>query len=138
MTLSATPLAAAPAAGEGTTILVVDDAKSVREMLLLRLSSAGYRVLLAEDAVVAAARVLESRPDIIILDVQMPYMSGYEFMAALRADPSTRSIPVVLLTATPDVAVHARELGAVAYLHKPAPDEQLLEILALYAPRPAA
>jgi chemosensory pili system protein ChpA (sensor histidine kinase/response regulator) len=125
---------AAPPAKGAPTVLVVDDARSVRELLNLRLSHAGYRVLLAEDAVVAAARVLERVPDIIILDVQMPYMNGYEFLTALRADAATREIPVVLLTSTTDVAVHARELGAVAYLSKPVAAERLLEIVALYIP----
>jgi CheY-like chemotaxis protein len=111
-------------------ILVVDDAKSIRETMRLQLLQAGYEVLLAEDAVVAARLVVEQKPDMIFCDVNMPYMDGYEFVAALKSDPETKEIPVVFLSASHDVADRAHDAGAVAYLHKPVLANKLLELVA--------
>jgi CheY-like chemotaxis protein len=111
-------------------ILVVDDARSIRETMRLQLSNAGYEVMLAEDAVVAGHLVLKERPDMIIVDVNMPYMDGYEFVTALKSDPATSSIPVVFLSASHDVADRALETGAVAYLHKPVLADKLLAVVA--------
>ena len=112
-------------------ILVVDDAKSIRETMRLQLTNAGYEVVLAEDAVVAGRLLLKEHPDMIIVDVNMPYMDGYEFVAALKGDPETSAIPVVFLSASHDVAERAPELGAVAFLHKPVLADRLLEVVAL-------
>jgi CheY-like chemotaxis protein len=112
-------------------ILVVDDARSIRETMRLQLSNAGYEVMLAEDAVVAGHLVLKERPDMIIVDVNMPYMDGYEFVTALKSDPATSSIPVVFLSASHDVADRALETGAVAYLHKPVLADKLLAVVAM-------
>ena len=113
-------------------ILIVDDDKSMLQLLKRHLSNAGYKVLTAEDGVAAGRHVLKARPDLIIADVGMPYMDGYELVAALKADSATRDIPVVFLTSREDVADYAKELGAVAYLHKPVLADRLLEIVALY------
>ncbi len=113
-------------------ILVIDDDKSMLELLKLHLSNAGYDVVTAEDAVVAGRHVFEAAPDLIIADVSMPYMDGYELVRALKADSATRDIPVVFLTSREDVADYAKQLGAVAYLHKPVSADRLLEIVALY------
>ncbi len=112
-------------------ILVVGDAKSIRETMRLQLLHAGYEVMLAEDAVVAGRLLLKERPDMVIVDVNMPYMDGYEFCAALKGDPETRDIPVVFLSASHDVADRAPEVGAVAFLHKPVLADRLLEVVAL-------
>ena len=112
-------------------ILVVDDAKSIRETMQLQLLHAGYEVMLAEDAVVAGRLLLKERPDMVIVDVNMPYMDGYEFCAALKSDPETRDIPVVFLSASHDVADRAPEVGAVAFLHKPVLADRLLAVVAL-------
>jgi CheY-like chemotaxis protein len=113
-------------------ILIVDDDKSMLQLLKTHLSNAGYKVLTAEDGVTAGRHVLKARPDLIIADVGMPYMDGYELVAALKADSATRDIPVVFLTAREDVADYAKQLGAVAYLHKPVPADRLIEIVALF------
>ena len=117
-------------------ILIVDDDKSMLQLLKMQLSDAGYKVLTAEDAVAAGRQVLKARPDLIIADVGMPYMDGYELVAALKADSATRDIPVVFLTSREDVADYAKELGAVAYLHKPVLADRLVEIVALFVPAP--
>src|SRR5947209_19179880 len=76
-------------------ILVVDDDKSMLELLKLHLSNAGYDVVTEEDAVVAGRHVFEAAPDLIIADVSMPYMDGYELVRALKADSATRDMPVI-------------------------------------------
>src|SRR4051812_14517423 len=125
------------AAAKRPRILVVDDDQSMRELLNLHLRNNGYDVQAAEDAVVAGHLVLRDQPDLILLDVQMPYMSGYEFAAALRADELTRRIPVVFLTTDDAVADQARKLGAEAYLTKPVTVDRLIEVLALFVPSAA-
>jgi len=123
---------ARPQAKTKATILIVDDDKSMLQLLGMHLSNAGYKVLTAEDGIVAGRHVLKARPDLIIADVSMPYMDGYQLVAALKADSATRDIPVVFLTSKEDVADYAKQLGAVAYLHKPVMADRLLEIVALY------
>lgn len=113
-------------------ILVVDDARSVRELLRLHLSGAGYEVVVAEDAIEAGRAVLAKAPDLIITDVNMPYMDGIEFVAALRADRTLPYIPVIFLTSRDDVDEHARSLRAVAYFKKPVDAPRLLQAVALH------
>jgi len=113
------------------TVLIVDDEEIMRDLLRLHLTTHGYDVLLAEDPVAAGHLVVKEKPDLILVDVDMPYMNGYEFVAALKADPATRHLPVVFLTTDEDVADHASRLGASAYLNKPVTTTRLLEVLEL-------
>jgi len=119
-------------------ILVIDDDQSMLQLLRLQLSNAGYEVLLAEDAVVGGRLALSAAPDLMIVDVKMPYMDGYEFVAAAKSDSGTRNIPVIFLTSVDDIADRAAELGAAAYLTKPVLADRLLEIVALFAAKPGA
>jgi two-component system, chemotaxis family, chemotaxis protein CheY len=114
-------------------ILVVDDDEFMRRLLQLHLTNHGFDVTLAEDAVVAGHLMLRDKPDLVIVDVHMPYMDGYEFVAAMKSDPATRDIPVVFLTTDDGVASHASRLGAAAYLQKPVMADRLLEVVALFA-----
>src|SRR4051794_26688995 len=118
-TALALPLSMGDALTNPVKVLVIDDDQSMRELLKLHLGNNGYNVLAAEDAVAGGHLVLQERPDLLIVDVEMPYMNGYEFVAALKSDPETRDIPVVFLTAAENVADHAHRLGAAAYLNKP-------------------
>src|SRR6266850_319901 len=76
-------------------ILVVDDDVSMRELLELHLSNAGYSVALADDAIAAGRMFLGSTPDLLLIDVSMPYMSGLDFVATVFADVTVPIIPVV-------------------------------------------
>ena len=116
-------------------VLVIDDARTVRELLRLHLSNAGHRVRAAEDAVTGGRMILHQAPDLLILDVNMPYMTGYELVQVLKSDDSTKDIPIVLLTSNTDVAERSRELGAAAYLRKPISTTRLLEVVHLFRPR---
>jgi len=122
------------------TVLVMDDDECMRELLRLQLCTAGYEVLEAEDPVSAGHLLLERRPDVFLAaDVQPPYMSGLELIAAIRADPATRSLPVIFITGRADAEPRARELGAAAFLAKPLHVDQLLAIVKKHVsvkPRP--
>ena len=117
-----------------STILVVDDDESIRELLRLHLSSAGYAVQVAEDAIAAGYLVLRSPPDLIISDVNMPHMDGFEFVAALKADKSLPSIPVIFLTSVEEGDHRGKSLGAVGYITKPVRADHLLALVAKHVP----
>jgi len=114
-------------------ILVVDDDESMRELIRIHLAAAGYEVQTAADAISAGYMVLASAPDLILTDVSMPYMDGFEFVAALRADPSVPPIPVIFLTSVEEGMERARELGAAGYLVKPVRADELLATVARHA-----
>ena len=116
-------------------IAVIDDDRFIRYLLDLHLRKAGYEVFAAEDAVAGARVILECTPDVILCDVDMPFMDGYEFVSALRADPATRHIPVIFLTVNKNVGERAKQLGA-GHLMKPVMADELLRTVAQFA-RPA-
>ena len=115
-------------------IAVIDDDRFIRYLLDLHLRKAGYAVFAAEDAVAAGRIILECSPDVILCDVDMPFMDGYEFVTALRADPATRHIPVIFLTVNQSVGERAKQLGA-GHLMKPVMADELLRAVARFAPR---
>jgi CheY-like chemotaxis protein len=115
-------------------ILVVDDDENIRELLRLHLSSAGYEVQTAADAIAAGYVILKAPPDLILTDVNMPHMNGFEFVAALKADRSLPNIPVIFLTSVEDGDARGKELGAVGYITKPVRADRLLSIVAQHVP----
>ena len=116
------------------SILIVDDDQSIRDLLRLHLSSAGYEVHVAEDAIAAGYMVLRSPPDLIITDINMPHMDGFEFIAAVRSDKSLPMIPVIVLTTIEDGDLRGKELGAVGYVTKPVRADRLLSLVAQHVP----
>jgi CheY-like chemotaxis protein len=116
------------------TILIVDDDQSIRELLSLHLSAAGYEVHVAPDAISAGYMILRSPPDLIISDVNMPHMDGFEFVAALKADKSLPDIPVIFLTSLEEGDHRGKSLGAVGYLTKPVRADYLLTLVAKHVP----
>jgi CheY-like chemotaxis protein len=112
------------------TILVVDDDESMRDLLRLHLQAAGYDVQLAEDAIAAGYLVLRSPPDLIITDVNMPHLDGFEFIEALKSDKSLPNIPVIFLTSVEEGDHRGKALGAVGYLTKPVRADKLLSLVA--------
>lgn len=111
------------------SILVVDDDQSLRDLLRLHLSNAGYSVRTAANGIEAGYSVLKDPPDLIITDVNMPHMDGYQFVEALKSDRTLPDIPVIFLTSMDDVS-KGKELGAVGYLTKPVRADKLLAIVA--------
>ncbi len=116
------------------TILVVDDDANVRELLKLHLGAAGYDVQVAADGIQAGYSVLRHSPDLIICDVNMPHMDGFEFISALNADATIPKIPVVFLTTFEDGDQRGKELGVVGYLNKPIRADRLLSLVAKHVP----
>jgi CheY-like chemotaxis protein len=103
------------------TILVVDDQADIRLTLRLSLEMKGYEVLLASDVREAMAALEKRTPDLVLLDITLPAVSGWDLLAKLRADERFGSLPVVVTSALPadQVAARARELGATDHLAKP-------------------
>lgn len=110
------------------SILVIENDATFLDLLQAHLTSAGHEVRTAQDAAVGLRAVIESRPDAIILDLFVPYMHGIEMLAALRGDPATASIAVIVLTGARDDNLYARaqKLGAADYLTKPVQRDTLL------------
>jgi len=102
-------------------ILVADDDLDIARLVAFQLKYSGYEVTLAHDGAEALARARETAPDLILLDWMMPGMDGMQCLAALKGDPVTRGIPVVLMTARAQQSdVQAgMAAGAAAYLIKP-------------------
>jgi CheY-like chemotaxis protein len=102
-------------------ILVVDDEALVRNMICDGLAAAGHPVLTASSGEEALQVVQAERPACILMDIMMPDLDGYDTCAALKSDPQTASIPVLLVSATnnPQVMEQAKKAGAVAVLRKP-------------------
>ena len=111
-------------------ILVVDDDDSLRELLRMHLAAAGYEVSAAPDGISAGYQVLKHQPDLIITDINMLHMDGFEFIAALKSDKTLPQIPVIFLTSVEDGDSRGKELGAVGYLTKPVRADRLLELVA--------
>lgn len=108
-------------ATEKSTILIVDDLPENREILLLMLEPKGYATLVAEDGPSALRLAREAQPDLILLDIMMPGMDGFEVCRQLTADPLTADIPVIFLSALHDLdyKVKGFEAGGVDYVSKP-------------------
>jgi CheY-like chemotaxis protein len=117
---------------EAPLVLCADDDRDILALLALRLERAGYRVAQAVDGEQALVLARELHPDVLVLDVMMPRMTGTEVLAALRADESTAGLRVVLLSARAQETDIERglEAGADAYLAKPFQAPELLEVVA--------
>ena len=113
------------------TILAVDDSPSDLSRMEKILTGAGYQVSTAINGALALASVKRSKPDLIMMDVNMPEMDGFAATRALRNDAETKNIPVVLVTAKDQKADRAwgQMLGAKGYLVKPYTDDQMLSIV---------
>lgn len=109
-------------------ILIVDDVATNRIVYRARLAAAFYEPIIAADGAACLAAAVEARPDLILLDLCLPDISGHEVLRRLRADPRTRDMPVIVLTASRDDAVRlaAFSAGADDVIVKPASDQVLL------------
>ena len=110
------------------SILVIENDATFLDLLRVHLASAGHEVRTAQDAALGLRAVIDSRPDLIVLDLFVPYMHGIDMLEALRSDPASASIAVVVLTGARDDELHAKaqKLGAADYLTKPVQRETLL------------
>ena len=107
--------------GKPPRVLIVDDDPAIRMLCLINLQIEGLRVLEAADGERGLEQARSERPDLVVTDVMMPGLGGFQLAEALRSDERTRQIPVTFLSseAGPANAERANELGALAYLTKP-------------------
>ncbi len=114
-----------------TFVLVVDDSITVRRVTQRLLERNGMRVMTAKDGVDAVTTMQEHKPDVILLDIEMPRMDGYEVAAHVRDDPRLKDVPIVMITSRVGLKHRARaiELGVNDYLGKPYQESQLLDAI---------
>jgi CheY-like chemotaxis protein len=112
-------------------ILVVEDDESIRDLVDLVLSGAGYEVVTAPNGAVALQVIGGAQPDLVLLDMRMTVMDGWEFARRYRASPEPRA-PIVVLTAARDAAERAAEIHANGYLGKPFGVDELLTLVGNY------
>ena len=112
---------ARPAANATRRVLVIDDEQAIRAVCRVNLTASGIGVLEAEDGQSGLEVARREAPDLILLDVMMPGIDGWDVARKLAADPVTREIPVVFLTARAEIADkrHAQHLSGVGYVVKP-------------------
>ncbi len=112
-------------------IVIIEDDLTFLDLLRVHLGGAGHEVLTAEDAVLGLRAVIDNAPDLILLDLTVPYLDGFEMIAALRNDPATQAIPVIVLTGRGDDETYtrARDLGAPELLTKPVERDLLMKAI---------
>jgi two-component system alkaline phosphatase synthesis response regulator PhoP/two-component system response regulator VicR len=113
------------------TILACDDEKHIVRLIQVNLERAGYTVLTAHDGKEGLEKVRSEKPDLVVLDVMMPMMDGFEVLRNLKGDPATRDIPVIMLTAKAQDADVFRgwQSGVDCYLTKPFNPMELLSFV---------
>jgi two-component system alkaline phosphatase synthesis response regulator PhoP len=117
-------------------ILIAEDERDIRDLITFTLRFAGYEVVAASNGEEAVAQALQEIPDLILLDVRMPRMTGYEACARIKENKKTKDIPIVFLSAKgQETEIQAGlNAGAVEYLLKPfAPDQLTSRIQAVLA-----
>ncbi len=113
----------------GAPILVVEDDALSLQVLSDVLGDEGYSVIATADGAEAMRHLREDRPCLVLLDLRMPRMDGWEFARFKNLDPSLARVPLVLLSGAHDLKKHAQELDAAAFLMKPFTPEQILAVV---------
>jgi two-component system phosphate regulon response regulator PhoB len=108
-------------------VLIVDDDPACRALLEAIFETHGYGVTATDSVIGASALITQSRPDVIMLDLALPYRSGASWLAQLKANPATVGIPVIILSALSDVMPKERRELAQAVIQKPFRTSALLE-----------
>ncbi len=116
-------------------VMVVDDSLTVRKATTRMLMRAGYQVITAKDGLDALEKIADNSPNIMLLDIEMPRMDGFELTKRLRDDPKFKTLPIIMITsrAAEKHRKFAMELGVNAYLGKPYREEELLEHVKLFS-----
>ena len=129
-----TPTAEETAAQASPLVLVVDDSLTVRRVTQRLLVREGYRVILAKDGLDALERLTEEVPAIVLSDIEMPRMDGFDLVRNMRADARLRDLPVIMITSriAQKHRDYAAELGVDHYLGKPYSEEDLLALIGRY------
>jgi chemosensory pili system protein ChpA (sensor histidine kinase/response regulator) len=130
----AVPIAQLPEEPQAPLVMVVDDSLTVRRVTQRLLVREGYRVVLAKDGLDALERLAEAVPAIVLSDIEMPRMDGFDLVRNMRADARLRDLPVIMITSriAQKHRDYAAELGVDHYLGKPYSEEDLLALIARY------
>lgn len=130
----AAKMALATAVSQLPLVLVVDDSITVRRVTQRLLRREGYRVVTAADGLQALERLQEERPAVVLSDIEMPRMDGFDLARNIRGDAKLRDIPIIMITSriAEKHREHARELGVNHYLGKPYSEEELLGLVQHY------
>ncbi|MBC7994344.1 MAG: Hpt domain-containing protein [Rhizobacter sp.] len=133
-----TPTAEEAAAQAAPLILVVDDSLTVRRVTQRLLVREGYRVILAKDGIEALERLAEDLPQVVLSDIEMPRMDGFDLVRNIRGDSRLRALPVIMITSriAQKHRDYAAELGVDHYLGKPYSEEDLLALISRYTTAP--
>lgn len=126
--------AAAEVGGALPTVMVVDDSLTVRKITSRLLTREGYQVVLAKDGVDALEQLIDVMPDVVLSDIEMPRMDGFDLLRNIRADERLQHLPVMMITSrTADKhRNYALEIGANHYLGKPYDEDELLRLIAAF------
>ncbi len=113
------------------TVLIIEDEKLIIVSTQMVLESVGFQVEAATDGEEGIKKAKEIRPDLILLDIMMPGIDGWETLKRLKRDPDTQGIPVVIFTAREHARGHQKssEMGAVGYFRKPFEPDELIELV---------
>jgi chemosensory pili system protein ChpA (sensor histidine kinase/response regulator) len=131
-------LPAVPAVPQIPLILVVDDSITVRRVTQRLLQREGYRVALAADGLQALERLAEEKPTVVLSDIEMPRMDGFDLARNIRGDRRLKDLPIIMITSriAEKHREHAKELGVDHYLGKPYSEEELLSLVKHYSSIP--
>jgi CheY-like chemotaxis protein len=118
----------------GKTILVVDDSATVRKLISGKLEKSGHHVVCAEDGLEALERLEASMPDLVLLDIAMPKMDGYEVCKQIRLNPAAKDLPIVMISGKDGFfdKVRGRMAGTTGYVTKPFGPETLMKAIETY------
>lgn len=132
---AATPAAEAPSsAPAASTVMIVDDSLTVRKITGRLLAREGYHVVTAKDGVDALEQMLDLVPDVLLVDIEMPRMDGFDLTRNVRGDARLKGVPIIMITSrtAEKHRNYAQEIGVNHYLGKPYQEEELLELIASY------
>ena len=112
------------------TVLTVDDSKSIRDMVAFTLEAAGYRVIGAENGAEGLKQLQGAAIDLIITDLNMPVMNGFDFIRAARRTPRGAGVPILMLTteSDPSKKSEGKDAGATGWINKPFDAEKLVAV----------
>ena len=136
---STAPVESKPAAQAVPTIMIVDDSLTVRKITGRLLAREGYNVLTAKDGVDAMEQLQEHLPDVMLVDIEMPRMDGFDLTRNVRADRRLKHVPIIMITSRTanKHRTYAKEIGVNVYLGKPYQEDELLQHIGGFVKKPA-
>ncbi|MBA3713741.1 MAG: response regulator [Pyrinomonadaceae bacterium] len=119
--------------------MIVDDSPTVRKLVTIKLEKHGHRVVAASDGMEALTKLQEEVPDLVLLDINMPRLDGYQLCKLIKSNEATKHVPVVMLSGKDGFfdKMRGRVAGSTAYMTKPFDPETLIHTVNEYCKRPA-